>query len=65
MRAQQLKMNLTKSILGVSSGKFLGFIVTSKGIHLNPDKVESIQGMTLKELRGLQSKLAYIFKDSL
>ena len=30
MRAHKLKMNPTKSCLGVSSGKFLGFIVTSK-----------------------------------
>jgi len=64
MRAHQLKMNLTKSFLGVSSGKFLGFIVTSKGIHLNPDKVKPIQSMhlskNLKELRGLQGRLAYI-----
>jgi len=56
-QAHQLKMNPTKSFLGVSSGKFLRFIVTSKGIHLDPDKVEEIQGMqspkTLKELRGL------------
>ena len=62
MRAHQLKMNPTKSLLGMSSGKFLGFIVTSKGIHLDPDKVKAIQGMqppkTLKELRGLQGKLA-------
>jgi len=28
MRAHRLKMNPTKSFLGVSSGKFLGFIVT-------------------------------------
>ena len=34
MRAQ-LKMNPTKSFLGVASGKFLGFVVTSKGIHLD------------------------------
>jgi len=64
MQAHQLKMNPTKSFFGVSSGKFLGFIVTSKGIHVDPDKVEAIQGMqsskTLKELRGLQGKLAYI-----
>jgi len=57
MRAHQLKMNPTKSFLGVSSGKFLGFI-------LDPDKVEVIQGMqppkTLKEFRGLQGRLAYI-----
>jgi len=62
--AHQLKMNPTKSFLGVSSGKFLGFIVTSKGIHLDPDKVKAIQNMhplkNLKELRGLQGRLAYI-----
>ena len=57
-------MNPTKSFLGVSSGKFLGFIVTSKGIHLDPDKVTAIQDVhppkNLKELRGLQGRLAYI-----
>jgi len=30
-------MNPTKSFFGVSSGKFLRFIVTSKEIHLDPD----------------------------
>ena len=64
MRAHRLKMNPTKSFLGVSSGKFLGFIVTSKGIHLDPDKVKAIQNAhppkNLKELRGLQGRLAYI-----
>jgi len=64
MRAHQLKMNPTKSFLGVSSGKFLGFIVTSKGIHLDQDKVRAIQSMqppkNLKELRGLQGRLVYI-----
>ena len=57
-------MNPTKSFLGVSSGKFLGFIVTSKGISLDPEKVRAIQDMpppkNLKELRGLQGRLAYI-----
>src|SRR5213075_2581307 len=64
MRAHQLKMNPTKSFLGVSSGKFLGFVVTSKGIHLDPKKISAIRDMepprSLKELRGLQGKLAYI-----
>ena len=32
MRAHQLKMNPTKSFFGVASGKFLGFVVISKGI---------------------------------
>jgi len=51
-------MNPTKSFLGVASGKFLEFVVTSKGIHLHPKKVCAIQEMqlprNLKELRGLQ-----------
>jgi len=64
--AHQLKMNPTKSFLGVSSGKFLGFIITSKGIHLDPGKVKSIQDIqppkNLKELIGLQGRLAYIYR---
>ena len=42
MRAHQLKMNPTKSFLGVASGKFLGFVVISKGIHLDPEKVRAV-----------------------
>jgi len=64
MRAHQLKMNPTKSFLGVTSGKFLGFVVTSKGIHLDAEKVRVVQEMkpprNLRELRGLQGRLAYI-----
>lgn len=64
MRKYKLKMNPIKSFLGVSRGKFLGFIVTLKGIYLDPDKVKTIQKMqpprNLKELRRLQGRLAYI-----
>jgi len=66
MRAHQLKMNPTKSFLEVTSGKFLGFVVTSKGIHLDPEKVYAVQEMqpprNLREHRGLQGRLAYIQK---
>jgi len=61
MRAHQLKMNPTKPFLGVASGKSLGFVVTSKGIHLDLEKFRAVQEMqpprNLRELRGL---LAYI-----
>jgi len=57
-RAHQLKMNPTKSFLGVASDKFFGFVVTSKEIHLDPEKVHAIQEMqpsrNLKELRRFQ-----------
>ena len=57
-RTYQLKMNPTKSFLGVASSKFLRFVVTSKGIHVDPEKICVVQEMqplsNLKELRGLQ-----------
>ena len=49
MRAHQLKMNLTKSFLGVASIKFLGFVVTSKGIHLDLEKICAIEEMCSEE----------------
>jgi len=64
MQAHQLKMNPTKSFLRVASGKFLGFVVTSKGIHLDLEKVRVVQEMqpprNFRELRGLQGRLACI-----
>lgn len=41
VKAYQLKVNPTKTFLGVSSGKFLSFVVTSKYL-LDPDKVKAI-----------------------
>ena len=61
MQAHQLKMNTTKSFLGVANDKFLGFVVTSKGIYLDPEEVRAVQEMqplrNLRELRGLQGDL--------
>ena len=42
LRVHQLMMNSAKSFLGIASGKFLGFIVISKEIHLDPEKVCAI-----------------------
>jgi len=42
MRAHQLKMNPTKFFLRVASGKFLGFVVISKKIYLDLEKVPAI-----------------------
>jgi len=50
MPAHQLKMNPTKSFLRVASEKFFRFVVTSKEIHLDPEKVHAIQGCNLQEL---------------
>ena len=45
---QKYKMNLNpaKCAFGVSSGKFLGFMVPQRGIEANPEKVKAILEMT-------------------
>lgn len=61
MRAHQLKINPAKSFLAASSGKFIRFIVTSRGIHMDSKKVRAIQELqlprSLLELRGLKDDL--------
>ena len=39
LRRHQMKLNPNKCAFGVSSGKFLGFMVSQKGIEANPDKI--------------------------
>ena len=64
LQMHQLKINPLKCAFGVTSGKFLGFIVGKEGIEIDPDKVKAIIQMppprNLRELRGLQERLAYI-----
>ena len=35
-------LNPTKCAFGVSSGKFLGFMVHQRGIEANPDKIRAV-----------------------
>jgi hypothetical protein len=64
LRRFQLKMNPLKCAFGVSSGKFLGFIVRHRGIEIDQSKIEAILKMpeprNIHELKSLQGKLAYI-----
>ena len=41
----KMKLNPTKCAFRVSSGKFLGFIVNSRGIEANPDKIKFMLDM--------------------
>jgi hypothetical protein len=43
MRRYGLKINSLKCVFGVSTGKFLGFIIYEHGIEIDPKKIESIQ----------------------
>ena len=41
-RKYKLRLNASKCSFGVGSGKFLGYMVTHKGIELNPDQIKAI-----------------------
>ena len=43
LRQFQLKLNASICAFGVSSGKFLGSLVTRRGIEANPDQIMAIQ----------------------
>jgi len=57
-------MNPLNCAFGVTSGKFLGFVVRHQGVEIDQAKAKAIQDMlepkNLKELHGLQGHLAYI-----
>ena len=46
LRQYQMKLNPSKCAFSVASGKFLGFMVSQKGIKANPEKVKAILNMT-------------------
>ncbi|TYK28162.1 uncharacterized protein E5676_scaffold289G00760 [Cucumis melo var. makuwa] len=45
LRKYQLRMNPLKCAFGVTSGKFLGFIVRHRGIEIDQSKIDAIQKM--------------------
>ena len=47
LKQYQMKLNLSKCAFRVASGKFLGFMVSKRGIEANPEKVRAILEMTL------------------
>jgi hypothetical protein len=53
-----------KCAFGVSSGKFIGFVITKHGIEVDPSKIQAIVKMpppiNLHKLKSFQGHLAYI-----
>jgi hypothetical protein len=58
----KMMLNLKKCMFGVSSGKLLGYMVSSRGIDANPKKVEAIENLqpprTRKEIQKLAGMMA-------
>ena len=61
LKKYQMRLNPSKCVFGVVSGKFLGFIVSQRGIEANPEKVQGIINMvsprTVKEVQKLTGRI--------
>ncbi|KAL5549382.1 hypothetical protein UlMin_004613 [Ulmus minor] len=58
----KMKLNPSKCAFGVSSGKFLGFMVNHRGIEANPAKIQALLDMEprrkIKEVQRLTGRIA-------
>jgi len=57
----KLKLNPEKCVFGVKTGKFLGFMLTQRGIEMNPEKCDVILNMqsptSVKEVQQLAGRM--------
>ena len=57
LRSYNMKLNPNKCVFEVTAGKFLGFMVSQRGIEVNPEKIQAIMELglprTVKEVQSL------------
>ena len=64
IKEYRLRLNPQKCTFGVTTGKLLGFLVSDRGIEVDPSKIKVILDMpppnSEKEIRGFLVQLQYI-----
>ena len=45
LRKHKLRLNASKCSFGVGSGKFLGYMVTHRGLEVNLDQIKTINSL--------------------
>ncbi|XP_034225475.1 uncharacterized protein LOC117635208 [Prunus dulcis] len=56
LKQYKMRLNPTKCAFGVAFGKFLGFMISQRGIEANPEKIQAILDMTIpKTVKDIQS----------
>ena len=62
LRRHKLCLNASKCSFGMGSGKFLGYMVTNRGIEVNPDQIKAISDLkpprNAKEVQKLTGMIA-------
>ncbi|XP_077229834.1 uncharacterized protein LOC143862648 [Tasmannia lanceolata] len=71
LREHNMKLNPTKCTFGVGAGKFLGFMVSQRGIEANPEKIKAVMELTppstireVQRLTGLVAALGRFISKS-
>ena len=71
LRSYKLHLNASKCSFGVGSGKFLGYMVTHKGIEVNPDQIKAINNLRtprnpkeMQKLTGMATALNRFISSS-
>ena len=66
LRRYNMKLNPSKCVFGVASGKFLGFMVSHRGVEANPEKIKAILDMkppqNVKEVQSLTGRVVALNK---
>ncbi|GLU18333.1 hypothetical protein SLE2022_346390 [Rubroshorea leprosula] len=61
-----MRLNPAKRIFGVESGKFLGFMVSRRGIEVNPEKIKAVAEMeppkSVKDVQRLTGRVAALHR---
>ncbi|XP_040957772.1 uncharacterized protein [Gossypium hirsutum] len=61
LRAHNIKLNIEKCAFSVQVGRFLGFIISKRGIKVNPKKIRAILEMpppqTIKDIQSLTCRV--------
>ena len=62
LNRNHMKLNPSKCVFRVTSGKFLGFLVNKRGIEANPDKIKALLDMKeprcVKDVKRLNGRIA-------
>ncbi|GKV00548.1 hypothetical protein SLEP1_g13219 [Rubroshorea leprosula] len=66
LRKNRMRLNPAKCIFGVESEKFLGFMVSRRGIEVNPEKIRAIAEMepskSVKDTQRLTGRVAALHR---
>ena len=62
VRQHKLRLNTDKCVFGVDDGKFLRYLITNRGIEVNPNQIEAVKrlkpSINPKEVQLLTGMLA-------